>query len=67
MLPPSYYVIATAGNRQRTCIQNIRKNEKSSVTEGVGEALVAILKNLSPEPLAALVSAAREQWLLASC
>ncbi len=23
--PPSYYVIATAGNRQRTCIQNIRK------------------------------------------
>ena len=28
-------------------------------TEGVGEALVAILKNLSPEQLAALVSAAR--------
>lgn len=35
------------------------KNGKSSATEGVGEALAAILKNLSPEQLAALVSAAR--------
>lgn len=35
------------------------KNGKSVVTEGIGEALAAILKNLSPEQLAALVSAAR--------
>ena len=35
------------------------KNGKSAATEGVGEALAAILKNLSPEQLAALVSAAR--------
>ena len=35
------------------------KNGKSSSTEGVGEALAAILKNLSPEQLAALVSATR--------
>ena len=59
MIPPSYHAIATADNCQRACIQNIRKNEKSSVTEGVGEALVAILKNLSSEQPAALVSVAR--------
>lgn len=35
------------------------KNGKSSATEDIGEALAAILKNLSPEQLAALVSAAR--------
>jgi len=35
------------------------KNGKSAATEGVGEALAAILKNLSPEQLAALVSVAR--------
>ena len=35
------------------------KNGKSSATEDIGEALAAILKNLSPEQLAALVFAAR--------
>ncbi|MFR8899246.1 MAG: hypothetical protein ACLVIT_10545, partial [Coprococcus sp.] len=35
------------------------KNGKSSATEDIGEALAAILKNLSPEQLSALVSAAR--------
>lgn len=37
------------------------KNGKSSATEDIGEALAAILKNLSPEQLSALVSAARYQ------
>lgn len=35
------------------------KNGKSSATEDIGEALAAILKNLSPEQLSALVSAVR--------